>query len=212
MSPENGITWLGIASFAVAMLALSVSALTLWLTHLHRGTVKMTRPSQFYFGPDGSKTTGLTGPPKIFVRAMLYATSRRGRVLDSLWVTVFRGDTSQTFNVWVHGDKELVRGGGLFVSETGLVTSHHFLLLEGEAFEFREGEYDVRVFGRIVGDRYPSLLTKQKLTVSADVAAALSRRETGVYFDLSPMSGTYIPMAHQSMTFSEAFRTRTRAE
>lgn len=190
------VTWLGVASVAVACVALVISVLTLWITHLRRGTIRMTRPSQFYFGADGSKSSSLTGPPKIFFRALLYATSKRGRVLESMWVTLYRGEARQTFNIWVYGDEYLQRGAGLFVGETGVVTSHHFLLPENENFSFREGEYDVRIFGRLVGDDYVKPLMKQKLTVSAQNAEALASRNAGVYFDFGPISGAYTAKQH----------------
>lgn len=186
------VTWLGVASFSVACLALVISVVTLWITHLRRGTIRMTRPSQFYFGADGSKSSGLNGPPKIFFRALLYATSKRGRVLESLWVTIHRGETSQTFNIWVYGDEDLRRGAGLFVGDTGVVTSHHFLLAENESFAFKSGEYDVRVFARVAGDRYSTLLTKQKMMLSHENAAALADGNSGVYFDHGAVSGTYV--------------------
>lgn len=155
----------------------------------------MSRPSQFYFGADGAKGS-LDGPPKIFLRAMLYATAKRGRVLESLWVTVHHGERSQTFNIWVYGDEALKRGAGLFVGDTGLVTSHHFLLPHGETFEFLPGDYDVRVFGRSVGDRYPRLLVKQTLALSEKDASKIRSGNAGVYFDYGPISSTYVAKPH----------------
>jgi len=112
----------------------------------------------------------------------------------------------------VYGDDRLVRGAGLYVGDTGVVTSHHFLLSEGEKFDFRDGDYDVRVFGRIVGDRYPKLLIKQKLNLSIAAASALTIKNTGIYFDYGPISGAYIAKPHGSITsFSEAFRERSKA-
>jgi hypothetical protein len=130
---------------------------------------------------------------------MLYATSKRGRVLERLWVTIHRGETSQTFNVWVYGDDTLHRGAGLFVSDTGLVTSHHFLLAGNESFAFKPGDYDLRVFGKIVGDTYPTLLVKQTLTLSDADAAALTGGNSGVYFDLGAISGIYVAKKHAPM-------------
>jgi hypothetical protein len=45
-----------------------------------------------------------------------------------MFVRLHRGETRQNFNVWAYGDKNLNRGSGLFVPETGFPTNHYFLL------------------------------------------------------------------------------------
>jgi hypothetical protein len=44
---------LQVIAITISALALTISALTAWLTMFRRGTVKMTHPSVIYFGPDG---------------------------------------------------------------------------------------------------------------------------------------------------------------
>ncbi|HEV3510866.1 MAG TPA: hypothetical protein VGS05_04120 [Candidatus Sulfotelmatobacter sp.] len=39
-------------SVTISILALSVSAITAWLTLFRRGTIKITQPTVIYFGPD----------------------------------------------------------------------------------------------------------------------------------------------------------------
>jgi len=39
-------------NIAIATLALTISGLTAWLTLLRHGTIKMTRPTQIFLGPD----------------------------------------------------------------------------------------------------------------------------------------------------------------
>lgn len=55
-----------IVAVTVAALSLLVSALTLWLTLLRHGAIKMTRPTVIFFGPDGGG-----GPTKIYIRTLL---------------------------------------------------------------------------------------------------------------------------------------------
>lgn len=192
---EAPVTWLGIATFAVAAVALVVSVTTLWVTHLRRGTIRMTRPSQFYFGADGTELHP-AGPPKVYFRALLYSTSRRGRVLENMWITLRRGETTQTFNIWVYGEKELQRGAGLFVGDSGLVTSHHFLLPANETFDFIPGEYHMRVFAQITGDCHPIELATQTLALSPGDCAGFSKGSGGVYFDRSVTSQGYVTKTH----------------
>src|SRR6187431_2489920 len=98
-------------SAGVALAALTISVITAWMTFFRKGTVRMTQPTVVYFGPD----LGQGRPPKIYFRALLFATAKRGRVLESMYVRIRRGDTTQNFTVWVHGEGSLVRGSGMFV-------------------------------------------------------------------------------------------------
>lgn len=112
----------------ISALALAVSATTAWLTLFRRGTVKMTQPTVIYVGPDTLPPTWNDAPPpKIYLHTLLFSTSKRGRVIESMHVRVTRNETHQNFNIWVHGDATLVRGSGLFVGETGVAANHHFL-------------------------------------------------------------------------------------
>jgi hypothetical protein len=179
-------------SLAVSVLALSISALTAWLTLLRRGTIRMTRPTTIFFGPDG-------GPPtkrprmKVYLRTLLYATSRRGRVIESIYVRLTRGETSQSFSIWVYGDKgDLHRGSGLYVPESGIEANHHFLLpADGTAFQFLPGTYTISVFATVVGVKGPRLLHSDKLELGAAESDALRNTNQGVYFDMGPESGSY---------------------
>ncbi len=92
---------IGALSLAIAALALFISGLTAWLILLRRGTVRMTQPTMIFFGHDA----GGFGPPKVYLRALLYPTAKRGRVIQSMHATLARNETRQTFNIWVYGDK-----------------------------------------------------------------------------------------------------------
>jgi len=171
----------------ISLLALGISAVNAWLTLFRRGTVKMTQPTVIFFGPDSGTQ------PKVFLRTLLFATSKRGRVVQSMHLTLSRSETQQNFNVWVYGDERLVRGSGLFVGETGIATNHHFLLPKDGHFQFTEGLYRVDVFAALVGDSKRKLLFSQNLEISAGVAAQLAEPQAGVYFDWGPDSSRYLP-------------------
>jgi hypothetical protein len=181
-------------SIVVSVLSLMVSITTAWLTLLRRGTVKMTQPTVIYFGPDGGSRSDPDKPlPKVFLRTLLFCTSKRGRIIESMHVALSRNETHQNFNVWVYGNEKLVRGSGLFVGETGVEANHHFLSpRDGSAFRFAEGHYRVDVFARLLGDEKQTRLFSQALEVSREFAAALAEPNAGLYFDWGPDSSRYL--------------------
>jgi len=179
-------------SLVVSVLALAISGLTAWLTLLRRGTVLMTQPTVIFFGPDGGSTED-SPRMKVFLRTLLYATSKRGCIIESIYIRLRRGETSQTFNIRVYGDKDhLNRGSGLHVPESGVATNHHFLLpADGTAFSFLHGSYKVEVFASIVGENGPRLLHEVDLELNGQEAEALKSGTRGVYFDWGPEAGKY---------------------
>ncbi|MEN3972232.1 hypothetical protein WJS89_06080 [Sphingomicrobium sp. XHP0235] len=183
------------ASFILSILALSVSAITMWLTLLRRGTVRMTRPNQIYFGADGAKGL-MDGPAKVFARATLYSTSKRGRVVEGLWANLSRNVSMQAFPIWVHGDDKLVRGAGLHVPETGLAMSHHFLPPKGESYIFEAGTHRLQILARLTSSKKPILLLDEELELSSEQAATLKSGKAGVYFDYGMTSEKYLPSLH----------------
>jgi len=174
--------------------ALLVSVATGWLTLFRKGTLRMTRPVVIYFGADGPLIWGMPVPKKIHLRALLYSTGKRGHVVESMFVTLRRGESRQTFNVWVYGDDKLSRGSGLYVGDTGVVVNHHFLLpADGTQFQFLAGEYDVDVFASVVGWASPHKLASVRVSISETMAEQLQAPEMGIYFDWGPDSQSYIP-------------------
>src|SRR5712691_9141098 len=172
------------SSFTISVLALCVSAITAWLTLFRRGAVKMTQPTVIFFGPDNPRSRDEPPLPKVFLRTLLFATAKRGRVVESMHVALSRNETQQNFNIWVYGDERLVRGSGLFVGETGIAVNHHFLTpRDGSSFRFTEGRYRMDVFARLLGDRHRTLLFSQ----------TLAEPDCGLYFDWGPDSSRYLP-------------------
>jgi len=182
-------------SITISGLALSVSFVTAWLTLFRRGTVKMTQPTVIFFGPDSSKSADDSPSPKVYLRTLLFSTSKRGRVIESMHVALSRNETHQNFNIWVHGyDEKLVRGSGLYVGETGVAANHHFLTpKDAQSFTFTEGRYRMDVYARILGDKSQTLLFSQVLEISNDIAARLAEQGAGLYFDWGPDSSSYLP-------------------
>ena len=137
-------------STTISILALSISAVTAWLTLFRGSTIKMTQPTVIFFGPDPGRADE-SPLPKVFLRALLFATSKRGRVIESMYVALSRNETRQNFNIWVYGNEKLARGSGLFVGETGVEANHHFLIpRDGSTFHFTEGRYRMDVFAKLL--------------------------------------------------------------
>jgi hypothetical protein len=179
-------------SILISLAALVLSGTTAWLTLLRRGTVRMTKPTVIFFGPDGEPRQNGAVRYKVFLRTLVYSTGKRGRIIESMYVSLRRGETRQTFNIWVYGDDKLARGSGLFVGDTGVVCNHHFLLPDdGTKFEFLPGNYQMDVYASLVGDRTTLHLSSTALSISDKIARQLQNRNCGVYFDWGPDSNNY---------------------
>ena len=149
----------------------------------------MTRPTVIFFGPDAGPSTS----PKVYFRSLLFSTSKRGRVIESMHVSLSRNENRQNFSIWVYGEKHLMRGSGLFVGETGISANHHFLTQKEDVkFCFVAGSYHVEVYAKLVGDRKQILLFSQTLEVTREEAKALETRQAGLYFDWGPDASRYL--------------------
>jgi hypothetical protein len=178
---------IAIVSLCVSILAVGVSATTMWFTLMHRGAVKMVRPSLVAFldarGNDG---------PKVWFRALLYSTSRKGQVIESMYVRLRRGEAQQNFSFWVCGERDLASGCGLYVGHTGIALNHHFVLpKDGSRFDFLPGDYSVDVFCSVVDSTALLPLASIPLHLTDEHAKSLKNPEENIYFDWWPDSGRY---------------------
>lgn len=175
-------------SITISLISLAVAATTAWLTLLRPGTVKMVRPSLVAFldaaGSDG---------PKVWFRSMIYNTSRKGNVVESMFVRLRRGEVQQNFSFWVCGERSnLASGCGLYGGHDGIALDHHFILpKDGSRFDFLAGDYIVEVFAKRVNIESPLLLAKIPLHLTDEHAKALQRAGEAVYYDWWPDSERY---------------------
>ncbi len=171
----------------VSFASLLISAVTLWLTNFRRGRLRMTMPSIVFFGfDDRPKLTA-----KIFVRTLLYSTSTRGQVIESMFATLHHEGRAQDFAFWGFGPvRELAPGGGLYIDKSGVAANHHFVLsVHEQPYWFSNGDYDVDIFARTASHAKPVKLARIPLHVGAELAIALSKNE-GVLFERRP-NGDY---------------------
>ncbi len=152
----------------------------------------MTQPTSIFFGPDGGFFE--SNKSKVYLRTLLYSSHRKGQVIESMHVTLERGETKQNFSIWVHDDQKghLFRGSGLFVTQEGVTLNHHFLLPpDGCDFKFLAGTYTLKVFAKLVNDLKPIQLFSVNLVVSESQAEELRQKQAGLFFDWGPDNGNY---------------------
>lgn len=176
----------------VSVAALAVSLLTAWVTIFRRGTVRSTHPSFVAFRYDF-----IAGKPvpqaKVFLRSLLFSTGKRGQVIESLFLRVREGSRQVEFSFWGHGDKDLIRGSGLFVPETGVATNHHFNPMDSETlFRFSQGSYSLDLVAKLVGQKRLTSLWTVNLEVPPAAFDTTIARETAVFFNWSPETQKYV--------------------
>lgn len=180
-----------IMSPTVSIVALGVSLATAWLTFFRRGSVHGTHPSFLAFRYDfvGKKVP----QAKVFVRTLLFSTGKRGWVVESLFLRVSEGSRSEEFSFWGYGDKELVRGSGIFVPEAGVVTNHHFNPLNTDnLFLFSQGTYKLELVAKLVGRRRLVSLWSVTVAIPPGAFDMTIARETVVFFSWSPEQDCYV--------------------
>jgi len=136
-----------------------------------------------------------------------------------MYVRLSCGADVQDFNIWVYGERnELVRGSGLFVSDTGVEANHHFLMSRGgEDFYFMPGSHKLEVFTHLLGDRAPCLLFSCVLDISVAEAhsiASVARMERS---EIRVTHAAAMPLPHSASLHARyrpcrSFRTDPRAK
>lgn len=176
-------------TLSISLLALMISVLTFYYSHLKKGIVKMTKPTTIFFGPDGAYMEN-QNEKKVFIRTLLYSTSERGQYIQNMYVRLRRGESIQNFNVWVYGDNGLMRGSGLFVNKEGVASNHHFLLPRNCVYEFSAGEYHLEVFVETVNNNTYKIF-EQNLNITTAQYDDLVNTQSGIYYDWAPNSQNY---------------------
>lgn len=178
-------------SLGISIAALCVSGLTLWLTFLYRGTVRITKPGFVAFSYE--TMTGTSKIAKILMRGLIYSTGSRGHVIENMYLNVRAGENERIFNIWSYGDEKFSRGGGLFVNQIGIAVNHHFLPpWDSEDFTFIPGDYELQLFAVFPNARMTCKLCVIKLTVPESFREAIKDRLVMIWFDWSPDSKQYI--------------------
>lgn len=170
----------------ISAVSLLLSIVVAMLTLFVRGKLCMTQPMLVGFLYEGTE-------PKVFFRAMLYTTGKRGRIVEALYVKVRTAGAPRIFSFWAYGEtNDLKIGSGLRVGDDGVSLNHHFLPPKNSmSFAFPSGEYVIDIYASIVNQRAPALLRQATLALSDEVAVALRDRTKGVLFTWQPDSQSY---------------------
>jgi len=131
---------------------------------------------------------------------MLYSSSARGNVVESLYVRLRRDGWEQTFSFWACGERDhLASGCGLYVDREGVSCNHHFLVPREEKgrTEFVAGEYELSVYATFVGQSRERSLSTLRLTLSEGHARHLASAGSDyVGFIWGPASAHYTASLH----------------
>lgn len=97
------------------------------------------------------------------------------------------------FSFWGYGDKDLVRGSGLFVPETGVANNHHFNPLDSETlFLFSGGRYSLELVAKPVNSKQSLSLWAVQIEIPAEAFEPSIAGETAVFYSWSPEQNRYV--------------------
>lgn len=127
------------------------------------------------------------------MRTLLFSTGKRGQVIESLFLRVREGSRVAEFSFWGYGDKDLVRGSGLFIPESGVATNHHFSPIDHEpVFLFSPGTYTLELVAKLVGRAPLVPLCTITLEMPNSPFGSTIAPDAAVYFNWSPEHSRYI--------------------
>jgi hypothetical protein len=166
-------------------IALALSITVAYLTLFRRGKLGMTQPVLIGFLSE-------QGQPKVFMRALLYTTGKRGHLVEALYLKVHRATDVQTFDFWMYGQSSPdMIGSGLRVGEDGVAFNHYFLPPRDASLKILAGEYRLEVYGKILNRRQSVLLRELAISLSEELATAYADPKAVVLFRWLPESGLY---------------------
>jgi len=149
----------------------------------------MTKPAFVAFsydhGQDGKPV------PKIFIRALLFSTGKRGHVVENMFVILHTENEKHTFNIWEYGDEKLSRGSGLYVGEAGVASNHHFTSSSKDRIDYSQGKYSIEMFATLLGNDLPTSLRLIEVTVDNAASVFSNEPEESIWFDWHPNEGQY---------------------
>jgi hypothetical protein len=176
----------------ISLGAIALSMFTLWFTVLRRGEVRSTHPS--FIAVRYDFVSGRLPQAKVFVRALLFSTAKRGHVVETLLLRVSEGGRRAEFAFWGHGEKNhLIRGGGLFVPDSGVATDHHFNPIDAKTvFQFTGGIYTLELVAKLVGREKLLPLWSVQIELPSEAFGASIAKNTSVFYSWSPEQGRYV--------------------
>jgi hypothetical protein len=173
-------------SLLISIFSLLVSSVVAWLTLFQRGQLKITRPALIVFIYE-------QGRPKIFLRTLIYSTGKKGHVVESLYLKVRRGESTQTFSYWAYAETTtMMVGSGLKIADDGVSYNHHFLPpRSGTEFQFLSGAYEIQIYGIVSDSSKPKILGTYQLLLSEQQSEQIKNKNTAAFFEWGPDAQAY---------------------
>lgn len=113
----------------------------------------------------------------------MYSTSERGNYIEDMYAKIWQNGRPQIFNIWVYGDKDLLRGSGLFIDKKGFATNLHFLLPANEtAYDYNHGDYKIEVYVQTINKK-PKKVLEEDLKITEEQSSLMKTKNWGLYFD-----------------------------
>lgn len=176
-------------SAVLALASFGLSLYTLWLAKFHRGQLCMTRPTLIFMTREQPSNR-----PKVFLRSLLYSTSARGWVIESMYLRMHQREWSYIFDIWGYGETDkLSLGSGLFVSQTGVTYNHHFNLSRTvDQFTWWDGDYRIEVFANLAGKKSPQKLAEVEFNLpGTKMGEVVNFLDAAIFFEWDAETRAY---------------------
>ncbi len=192
---SNTAELIALLSTVIAIFSAAISLITLWITLLQKGKLRMTRPTFIAFAYEPNNMGKVS--PKIFLRCLLYSTSRKPQIVEDLFIKLYRGDSVQLFTFWGYGDEYLRRGSGICVPFEGFEYYHHFLISEEDTdYQFIPGDYKLELYAHVIDNMKHQLLYSLNLHLAEENTLSLRDTKYAVGFDWEPNINGYRSYLH----------------
>jgi len=152
---------------AISLLGVTASGLLAWYANLHRGKVKIARPTYIYFDCDSEGFGGQVPKKSVVMGTTISCTGKRGRIIEALSIIIIGAGKSWTFDRWcIEESGEVKPASGLPIPGDG-INAHHYFYLQEDVDEIGlvPGEYEFEVSASVHGFKVPKSLHKITLSV-----------------------------------------------
>lgn len=181
------MNWAPDISIVISAMALVASIFAVYATHFWRGSIRASRPSQFFIAyseDDDCK-------PTICICLFLYSTGNAGRLVEQIFVTATQSEKVQNFTAWYAGNTHIRnRYAGIRIDRNGLSLNNLFFPPHGEgSFRFSEGKIDIELSCRLAGSSTIKSLSKTTLHLTGQQISEINDGKVAMFDILSTGEG-----------------------
>jgi len=117
-------------------------------------------------------------------------------VVENIYLKIKTDNVETLFAFWGYRTSgDLVRGGGIFIPQSGFTASHNFSpKLEEGSFVFQEGSIAISIIGQVFRRSKPQYLRTVTLRIGSDEKfKPLLSGEAGILWNWNPEEKNYEP-------------------